>query len=235
MWGDAAGRGDNWKKNASRDWSDTDRKFAENIGLKFYTPEEFFDNDKIAMPFSYSEGFDPKKLPSDVPASPPLVTSNEHEIIIFVGFPASGKTTFARKQLINNGYTHINQDTLKTKAKCIKACEEALKKKTSVVIDSTNSTVESRKVYVDLANKYRVPIRCFWFQVSEALARHNNMYRVFGLTGLGRTLLPDVSFQVYKSKFCEPTLDEGFQEIKLINFIFEGNEEERRKFEMWYI
>ncbi|CAG8600395.1 12756_t:CDS:10, partial [Acaulospora morrowiae] len=237
--GDAAGREDNWKKGAQRDWADTDRKFAENIGLKFYTPEEFFDNEKLA-PFSYSEGFDPKKLPQDVPlfapTSPPLVVPKEQcEVVIFTGFPASGKSTFANKWLINNGYTHVNQDKMKTKAKCIKACEEALEEKKSVVIDSTNSNAESRKDYIDIAKKYGVPVRCFWFQASEALAKHNNMYRVYGATGLGRTLLPDISFQVYKSKFSEPTLDEGFQEIKLINFIFEGNEEERKKYEMWYI
>src|ERR1044071_7999373 len=39
------------------------RKFAENIGIKFYTPEEFFDNAK-PVPYSYGD-FNPKNLPRD--------------------------------------------------------------------------------------------------------------------------------------------------------------------------
>lgn len=48
------------------------------------------------------------------------------------------------------------------------------------IIDNTNADVESRKAYIDLAKNYKVPVRCFWFQASEALAKHNNMYRAYG-------------------------------------------------------
>ncbi|RHZ79520.1 hypothetical protein Glove_144g13 [Diversispora epigaea] len=228
--GDAAGR--------IGEWADTDRKFSENAGLKFYTPDEFFTNSETE-PFSYGD-FDPKKIsknvPLFIPTTPPLFTPDKKsEIIIFVGYPASGKTTFANKWLIGNGYVYVNQDTLKTKAKCIKTCEEALKQSKPVVIDNTNPGVENRKTYIDLAKKYDVPIRCFWFQASEALSKHNNMYRAFGSTGLKRPLLPEVSFHYYRSRFIEPKIEEGFQEIKLINFLFEGSEEEKRLFEMWYL
>lgn len=40
--GDAAGREANWKPNGKKDHSTADRKFAANIGITFYTPEEFF-------------------------------------------------------------------------------------------------------------------------------------------------------------------------------------------------
>lgn len=44
------------------------------------------------------------------PASPSLVPSDRHcEVIVFVGYPASGKSSFAKKWLISNGYVHVNQ------------------------------------------------------------------------------------------------------------------------------
>ncbi|CAG8632801.1 9350_t:CDS:10 [Funneliformis mosseae] len=235
--GDAAGREENWKHNTQGDWNDTDRKFAENIGIKFYTPEEFFDDAKPA-PYSYGD-FNPKNHPRDVelfiPDSPPLVPPDGHcEVVIFVGYPASGKTSFAKKWLVNNGYVHVNQDSLKTKAKCTKTCEDALKENKPVVIDNTNADVESRKAYINLAKKYKVPSRCFWFQASEALAKHNNMYRAFGVVN-GPRPLPEIAFVAFKSRFIEPKAEEGFEEIKKINFNFEGNEDKRRTWEMWYL
>ncbi|RIA97801.1 polynucleotide kinase 3 phosphatase-domain-containing protein [Glomus cerebriforme] len=234
--GDAAGRDKNWKKGSSGDWADTDRKFAENIGIKFYTPEEFFENAK-PVPYSYGD-FNPKNIPHDVelftPALPPLVPSDGHcEVVIFVGYPASGKSSFAKKWLIVNGYVHVNQDILKTKAKCIKSCEEALQKNKPVVIDNTNPDIESRKAYIDLAKQYKVPVRCFWFQASEALSKHNNIYRAYGTID-GPRPLPEVAYSGFKSRFIEPKLEEGFDEIKKINFNFEGNEDKRIKWEMWY-
>lgn len=60
-----------------------------NAGIKFYTPEEFFLNQKSAS-FNMPE-FDPQKLDSNGqlldPASAKL-TSSIPELIVMVGFPA---------------------------------------------------------------------------------------------------------------------------------------------------
>ena len=37
----------------------------------------------------------------------------------------------------------------------------------------------------------------------------------------------------FKASFEEPTLDEGFREIKQVNWVFEGDEEERKRWNMW--
>jgi bifunctional polynucleotide phosphatase/kinase len=44
------------------------------------------------------------------PADTPLVPEDGHqEVIVFVGYPASGKSTFAHKHLVPKGYVYINQ------------------------------------------------------------------------------------------------------------------------------
>ena len=40
--GDAAGREENWAPKKKKDHSSVDRLLALNLGLKFYTPEEYF-------------------------------------------------------------------------------------------------------------------------------------------------------------------------------------------------
>lgn len=61
--GDAAGRAAGWKPKVKKDHSCGDRKFADNIGIRFHTPEEFFLKES-ASEFSWGD-FDPKKVSSD--------------------------------------------------------------------------------------------------------------------------------------------------------------------------
>lgn len=53
---------------------------------------------------------------------------------MFVGYPALGKTSFFRAHFGDAGYAHVNQDTLKTRDKCVKAAEQALADGQSVVV-----------------------------------------------------------------------------------------------------
>lgn len=76
----------------------------------------------------------------------------DNQVIIFVGSPASGKSTFWKTHL--SDYTRVNRDTLKTREKCLKVAEEALKKNENVVIDNTNPTAQDRKSFIDLAKQY---------------------------------------------------------------------------------
>lgn len=54
--------------------------------------------------------------------------------MLFVGYPASGKSTLFRQHFEPEGYIHINQDTLRTRDKCVKAAEEAITQGHSCVI-----------------------------------------------------------------------------------------------------
>jgi len=212
--GDAAGRAANWKPGTKKDFSCSDRKFAHNIGLPFHTPEEFFLGEPAA-PFDWGT-IDPKSVLA-TPAQPVAVTpSATQELVIFVGLPASGKSTFARRHLVPAGYVHVNQDTLKTKEKCFKAANEAVQAGKSVIVDNTNPEPATRQTYIEMAKAKGIPVRCFHFQTPEELTHHLNLFRE---KVQGVPHVPGVAYNMCKKKMVEPTAAEGFAEIIKVAFV----------------
>ncbi|XP_069461738.1 bifunctional polynucleotide phosphatase/kinase isoform X2 [Ambystoma mexicanum] len=219
--GDAAGRPANWAPDRKKkDFSCSDRLFALNIGMKFSTPEEYFLGWKKAQ--FQLPSFDPRKVDPEAqlydPPSAQLV-SRSQEVVVAVGLPAAGKSTFFKEHLVPEGYVYANRDTVGSWQKCVVMCAESLKNGKSVVIDNTNPDVESRNRYIECAKKAGVPIRCFLFTATIEMAKHNNTFREMTYTGQGHQPVNDMIFNSYKSKFVAPSLKEGFSEILKINFV----------------
>lgn len=229
--GDAAGRPESKGPiKRKKDFSCADRLFALNAHLKFYTPEEFFLGHK---PSSFQmPSFDPRNVgnaPLAVRHKPASsgncavtesdIVSSSSEVVVCVGFPASGKTHFVENYLIPNGYVHVNRDTLGTWQKCLAECSKALEKGKPVVIDNTNPDAQSRLRYIECAQKYNVPCRCFLFSCSLEQARHNNVFRELNSPDKKHVGVNDMVLNSYKSKYKEPALEEGFKEILKINFV----------------
>ncbi|KAL1412679.1 DNA kinase/phosphatase Pnk1 [Vanrija albida] len=223
--GDAAGR--------KRDHNNTDLTMALNAGIKFYTPEEHFLGETKAYPHP-PDSFRPSDSPALQDNLPPVVPSNtpiardKKEIVVFTGIPASGKTSFYRRHFAS--YEHINQDTLRTRDACVRAARKKLEEGKSVVIDNTNRNKATRAVYVALAKEQGVPIRLFHFTTPPELAKHNNVYRALHAPAdePKRELLPALAFGSYTADFEVPKLGEGFEEIRTVNFVWEGDEEQRK-------
>ncbi|XP_037632050.1 bifunctional polynucleotide phosphatase/kinase isoform X2 [Sebastes umbrosus] len=219
--GDAAGRPENWAPGRKKkDFSSSDRLFALNIGLQFHTPEEFFLGWKSA-PHRMPE-FDPRKVDStarlyDPPSA--SLTSSGTEVIVAVGFPASGKSTFFHTHVIPKGYVYVNRDTLGSWQNCVSACQRALKEGSSVAVDNTNPDPESRKRYVDVAKAAGVPCRCFHFSASLEEAKHNNRFREMAPSDTKHAKVNDMIFHSYKKHFVAPAIAEGFSEILQIHFV----------------
>ncbi|KAJ7150255.1 polynucleotide kinase 3 phosphatase-domain-containing protein [Mycena filopes] len=255
--GDAAGR---TYPNSTKlkDFAATDRKFALNVGIPFYYSrsipplapprapltaiQEYFLG-KAPDPNYTLKGFHVSSLPSlplYTPSSSPLLPSPPaQELVLFVGYPCLGKTTFFRQHFEPAGYLHINQDVLKTRDKCVKAVQAALAAGKKCVVDNTNRDAFTRRYYIEVATKLKVPVRCMLFTGSEELAIHNNLYRAYCLPSSvaarepPREALPRLAFTKYKDSFEEPELGEGFSQIKKINWVFEGTEEEREAWSRW--
>ena len=179
--GDALGR--------KTDFSDSDKVFAENIGIPFFPPEQIFPQEE-------------KKELANIPLS------DELEVIIVMGFPGSGKSTIATQLCENERYVHIEGDMYKTTGKMIKKAMEFMKKK-SIVFDATNSSIKRRKEYVDMAKKYGYAVRCIHVTTSLDESYKRNLVRA------EEKRVPKIAYSVYKKYFEEPTEEEGFVLITL--------------------
>lgn len=220
--GDAAGRPNNWAPHISRgDHSDTDLKFALNLNVSFCTPEEYFQEQQVP-PVLPLRTFDPRELPVlplFTPSTSPLVPLNgETEVLIFVGYPASGKTSFFRKFFESDKYSHVNQDTLKSLKRCLEVCDQALKEGKSCVIDNTNPGSKTRAEYIKIARFHNVKVRCFVHSASYNQSLHQMWYRHFVF---GAQVIPKTGFMMYERNYEEPKACEGFDEIKVVSlFIY---------------
>uniref|UniRef100_A0A674MQM3 Polynucleotide kinase 3'-phosphatase n=1 Tax=Takifugu rubripes TaxID=31033 RepID=A0A674MQM3_TAKRU len=180
--GDAAGRPEKWAPGRKKDFSCSDRLRKLDSSGRLYDP------------------------PS---AS---LTSSQTEVIVAVGFPASGKSTFFHTHIIPKGYVYVNRDTLGSWQSCVSACQRALKDGRSVAVDNTNPDPESRRRYVDVAKAAGVPCRCFQFSASLEQAKHNNRFREMVNSHLS-------SLSLGRKHFVAPALSEGFSEILQIHFV----------------
>uniref|UniRef100_A0A8C8RSG8 Bifunctional polynucleotide phosphatase/kinase n=1 Tax=Pelusios castaneus TaxID=367368 RepID=A0A8C8RSG8_9SAUR len=217
--GDAAGRPPNWAPgHKKKDFSCSDRLFALNAGLPFYTPEEFFLGWAPA-PYQLPP-FDPRELDPQGhlydPPDAPLVSPTP-ELVVAVGFPAAGKSTFLKSQLVPAGYAYANRDTLGSWQKCVALCMAALQEGKSAAVDNTNPDPESRRRYIECARDAGVPCRCFLFTATLEQAKHNNRFR--DLTSTGHISVTDIVLNSYRSKFVEPSLSEGFAQILRVHFV----------------
>lgn len=229
----------------AKDFSCSDRNFAHNVGIAYKTPEEFFLNQR---PRDFCRDFDLAHHPF-CEAGPEVLfeKKNQQDIVVHCGPPGAGKSTFYWTFLKPLGYERVNQDTLKTRDKCVQAARELLSDGRSVATgassqtqllhrpmdtdprpDNTNADPQTRAVWVELAKKAKLPIRCLWFKTPLHLCEHNDAVRAHNktLNPEARQGLPRLAFTGFASRFKEPKVQEGFQDVTELSFKFRGTREE---------
>jgi bifunctional polynucleotide phosphatase/kinase len=206
--GDAAGR--------PGDFNDTDYKFALNSNLIFYVPEQLF-NEEIYDDINVCAAYVSTSKKNNI-NKPFIPINNGNEMILMVGFPGSGKSKYVTENIIQHGYVRINQDTLKTKQKCLKETINHINKNNNIVIDNLNDNDKTRKEYIDIAKKYNYRVRCLIMTTSKLLSIHNMLYRTYVSDGqINR--IPDVVYHVIAKRYKRPQRSENIDVIEKIHFV----------------
>jgi bifunctional polynucleotide phosphatase/kinase len=167
----------------SGSFSDADAGFAKTVGLPYILPLGY------CADVSSSSG-EERKVAEVEP-------SEEQELVLLVGPPASGKSTLARERFPS--YIIASKDLQKTKDLAV--ARTALLEGQSVVVDNTNPSVEARAPYLALAKELGIPTRIIVLSTPLAECKRLNEGR--------ERRVSSVVYNIYKGKFREPTEAEG--------------------------
>merc|ERR1712232_108733 len=133
--------------------------------------------------------------------------------ILTVGAPGSGKSAAATSHF--KTFARVNQDTLKTKEKCIKACEEALNAGKSVIVDNQNKGKSDRAPYLAKAKAVGATSIALRYDVPKELCFHLNAYRMLNTSSeLHRAeKVPSMIIHTFYKNVEEPQVAEGFSKV----------------------
>ena len=221
--GDAAGReAGAFPGKKKKDFSCSDRLFAENVGVKFYTPEEFFLGHKATKHFTRPFCPSREEKVEMFPSSSVEIVPKRQTLTLMVGIQGSGKSNVARK-MERLGTELASNDVTGGREKTIRVVSEKLKKGMSVVVDNTHVDTEARKPFIELGKKFEVTIRAFVMTTSHDHAKHNNVFRE--MTDQKHDRIKDMILNQYRSRYVEPSKAEGFSEIVKVNCVPEFDDE----------
>jgi bifunctional polynucleotide phosphatase/kinase len=198
------------------DFADSDRKFAMNLGIKFQTPEEFYN---LASDEEYQlSGFDPEKYLMNLEDCRSDFKPRRKELIVMIGRQGSGKSQYVKNMIEPEDYVVISQDICKSKAKCLKILKNALDEEKSIVIDNTNPDTESRAVWIKAAQEagYK-KIRAIEMITPENLSIHlDNVRHLYTKGGIPK--MHKIAYHVYNKKYLKPSKKEGFDRLETVEF-----------------
>jgi len=141
-----------------------------------------------------------------------VTASPRPDVVILVGLPGSGKSTFARERFPAHDY--ISKDAFPPGARDKQARQDAalraaLRAGRSALVDNTNVTIADRAAIIAIAREYGARVVGYFLDVPvrEAIAR--NELRE------GRAKVPKVAIFTSAKRLVPPSLAEGFDELTL--------------------
>lgn len=135
------------------------------------------------------------------------------ELIVFVGLPGSGKSTYYRAHFAAT-HAQVSKDLMpnarRRDDRQEREIDAALAAGKSVVVDNTNPSLEVRAPLIRLGRRHGARIIAVYFETDVRTAIMRNRQR----EGKGR--VPDVAIFATKKKLVVPTLEEGFDEVRVV-------------------
>ncbi len=142
----------------------------------------------------------------------PNDTSSETQrIVVLVGLPGSGKSTYLERL----GITPLSSDVIRqlliddvTDQTIHARVFQCLIGRPATYVDATHLTPAERRPYIDIANRYGCAIEALYFDVplDVCLARNRGRSRV----------VPEEAVRAMAAKLVPPSAEEGFSIVTVV-------------------
>ena len=136
------------------------------------------------------------------------------ELLILVGVQGAGKTTWYSQHLAAT-HVHVSKDLMvNARNRDVmqeRLIREALSAGKSVAVDNTNPTPAVRAPLIAAGKAYGARVVACYVIIPVKTAVARNRQRE------GKARVPDVAIFVTSKKLVPPSLDEGFDEIRVIS------------------
>lgn len=162
------------------------------------------------------------------PAAAPLPTPDADlpEVVLLVGLPGAGKSTFFRERFAST-HVHVSRDnhlhSRSPERRQNELLRDALATGRSVVIDNTNVGIEERARFIDEARLHGARVVAYRFDCTprECVARNEERQ--------GRARIPRVGIFDAKRRFVPPIYDEGLDALYAVRVLPD------RRFEVMHV
>lgn len=141
------------------------------------------------------------------------------ECVVFIGLPASGKTTFFA-QRFGATHAHISKDlwprSSRKDSRQARELREALSQERPVVVDNTSPTPADRAAILAIARELGARSIGYFFATTtrDAIGRNR------GRQGAAR--VPDVAIFTTAKRLVPPVREEGFDELYRVTIADDG-------------
>ena len=144
----------------------------------------------------------------------------KRRIIVLVGLPGSGKSTWARKQdlpvLSSDAMRLMLADDVTDQSihrRVFAALRYLLRQRIAIgrpvtCIDATHTTVRERRQWIQIARKYGCRIEAVFFDVPPEVCKQRNVNR-------DRTV-PDWVIDLMAARLVAPSRAEGFHSVRVV-------------------
>jgi predicted kinase len=147
------------------------------------------------------------------PAAAPPPAASGAELVILVGLPGAGKSTFFRQRFAAT-HEHISRDELRRLREPLRRQEQLLERALaagrSVVVDNTNVSLKDRAALIAIGRRHgaRLSVYLFEAEARECVARNA------GRQGVAR--VPTVGIFAAAKRLVRPTPGEGFDALFVV-------------------
>jgi predicted kinase len=135
------------------------------------------------------------------------------ELVILIGLPGAGKSSFYRDRFAAT-HVHVSKDLMRNRrdrqTRQLVLIDEALATGRSVVVDNVNATAADRAVLIDAARRRDAAVAGYVFTTSAPECSRRNRNRI------GRERVPEVAIRAAAKRFEWPTRTEGFDRLERV-------------------